>query len=319
MARNDGFTYRERLPREAEHETLIAYLCRRYGHSTQSEWAARIDAGHVLVDARPAAPEVALRSGQELIWHRPSWDEPDAPLTFAVIYEDDDLLAVAKPAGLPTLPGAGFFQSTLLHQVRRYAPNATAIHRLGRWTSGVVLFARHRAARAELSRQLRVQAVRKRYRALAGGDPPWDGLTIDRPIGPVPHAALGSVHGAEAGGKPSVSRVEVLERRSSSFLCDVTIATGRPHQIRIHLAAAGHPLVGDPLYVAGGVPAADNRALPGDPGYLLHAVEAALRHPRTGEELVVSCPPPPALSMTERSATASRPCSESCAPGIPNP
>jgi 23S rRNA pseudouridine1911/1915/1917 synthase len=225
-----------------------------------------------------------------------------------VLYEDDDLIAVSKPAGLPTLPGANFLQHTLLHQVRRVAPEAKAVHRLGRWTSGLVLFARHRAARAELSRQLRAREVRKRYRALATGDPPWDGITIDRPIGPVPHALLGSVHAAANNGKPSVSRVEVLQRRSGSFLCDVHIATGRPHQIRIHLAAAGHPLVGDPLYVEGGVPAASSSAVPGDPGYLLHAVEAVLTHPANGRELVLTCPPPEELTLAHSGAKPSHPC-----------
>jgi len=295
MSRNDGFTYRERLGSSAESTTLIAYLGDRYRHSSRSEWTSRIEAGDVLVDAKPSAIDVVLRPGQELVWRRPPWDEPEAPLDFAVLYEDDDLLAVAKPAGLPTLPGANFLQHTLLYQVRRSAPAAVALHRLGRWTSGLVLFARNRPAAAEMARQLRAREIRKRYRALAGGDPCWDTITVDRPIGPVPHAWLGSVHAADDHGKPSVSRVEVLERRGEAFLCDVVIATGRPHQIRIHLAAAGHPLVGDPLYVAGGVPAAATQAVPGDPGYLLHAAEVAFRHPRDGRALVVVCPPPAEL------------------------
>jgi len=297
MSRNDGFTYRERLGPEADSTTLLAYLGHRYRHSSQAEWTERIEAGDVLVDARPAAKNVVLRHGQELVWRRPPWDEPDAPLAFAVLYEDADLLAVAKPAGLPTLPGANFLQHTLLHQVQRYAPEAVALHRLGRWTSGLVLFALNRSARAEMARQLRAREIRKRYRALAGGDPPWDTITIDRPIGPVPHVLLGLVHAAAENGKPALSRVEVLERRAGAFLCDVSIATGRPHQIRIHLAAAGHPLVGDPLYLAGGVPAAATEAVPGDPGYLLHAVEMAFRHPRDGNNLVLTCEPPTELAL----------------------
>ncbi len=295
MPRNDGFAYRERLGPEGEDEALLAYLCRRYRHSSVSEWTARIASGQVLLDGKPTRPGAVLRCGQDVAWVRPPWDEPEAPLEFAVLYEDTDLLAVGKPAGLPTLPGANFLQSTLLHQVRRYAPEATALHRLGRWTSGLCLFARTRPARVELARQLRAREVGKRYRALAGGEPHWDAITVDRPIGPVPHRLLGSVHAAARDGKPAVSRVDVLERRSTSFLCDVRIATGRPHQIRIHLAAVGHPLVGDPLYVAGGVPAVATEAVPGDSGYLLHAAEATVRHPRTGREIVLTCTPPPVL------------------------
>jgi len=295
MSLNDGFTYRERIGRSAESTTLLAYLGDRYRHSSPSEWTARIEAGDVLVDDRPSAIDIVLRPGQELVWRRPPWDEPFAPLSFSVLYEDDDLLAVSKPAGLPTLPGANFLQHTLLYQVRQYAPEAAALHRLGRWTSGLVLFALNRPAAAEMARQLRAREIRKRYRALASGDPSWDAITVDRPIGKVPHATLGSVHAADDHGKPSVSRVEVLERRGEAFLCDVVIATGRPHQIRIHLAAAGHPLVGDPLYVAGGVPAAATRAVPGDPGYLLHAAEVTFHHPRDGAQLVLACEPPAEL------------------------
>jgi 23S rRNA pseudouridine1911/1915/1917 synthase len=103
------------------------------------------------------------------------------------------------------------------------------------------------------------------------------------------------VHAATVLGKPAFSRVTVLERRADSSLCDVRIETGRAHQIRIHLAAAGHPLLGDPLYVAGGIPAPDTNAVPGDPGYHLHSAELGFRHPGTGHELVITCEPPALL------------------------
>jgi 23S rRNA pseudouridine1911/1915/1917 synthase len=294
---NDGYEYRERLGPEADGRTLLEYLGRRYRHSSPSEWVARIASGHVLIDGRAGYCDSVLRRGGELVWRRPPWVEPDAPRSFSVLYEDDDLLAVAKPSGLPTLPGANFLHATLLYQVRAYAPDAAPVHRLGRWTSGVVLCARNHNARTALMRQWSAQAVVKRYRALACGLPDWEETTITAPIGPVTHALLGSLHAAAANGKPALSHVTVLERRADCFLCDVCIATGRPHQIRIHLAAAGHPLVGDPLYVAGGLPVTDTQALPGDPGYHLHAAELRLRHPRTGRELVIACEPPSLLRL----------------------
>jgi 23S rRNA pseudouridine1911/1915/1917 synthase len=124
-----------------------------------------------------------------------------------------------------------------------------------------------------------------------------DAFIVEVPIGPVPHPLLGSVHGASPAGRASRTEVVVLERRDGLFLCEARIATGRPHQIRIHLAAAGHPLAGDPLYGPGGVPPAGCRALPGDPGYSLHAMELRVIHPRTGRELAVTCPPPPRLRL----------------------
>lgn len=298
MQLNQGCEYRERLGPDAEGQTLLAYLSRRYRHSSPEEWAARIAAGRVRLDAWAGQAESALRRGSELVWDRPPWAEPEAPRSFAVLYEDDDLLAVAKPAGLPTLPGANFLQATLIHQVQRYAPDAAPVHRLGRWTSGLVLCARNHRARTALMRQWSAKEIGKRYRALASGLPEWEELAISTPIGPVPHALLGLLHAASPEGKPALSQVRVLERGAGSFLCDVRIETGRPHQIRIHLAAAGHPLVGDPLYVVGGLPASDTQAVPGDPGYHLHAAELSFRHPRTGGEVVVECAPPPRLRLS---------------------
>jgi 23S rRNA pseudouridine1911/1915/1917 synthase len=294
---NRGYEYRETLGPAADGQRLLDYLVRCYPHATAAEWAARIAAGQVLLDARTARPDRVLQRGRELVWRRPPWIEPEAPRTIAILYEDEDLLAVDKPAGLPTLPGANFLETTLLYRVRTCAPDAAPLHRLGRWTSGLVLFARNRQARSTLVGQWSTPAVGKCYRALAGGVPAWDELTVTAPIGPVPHAVLGTVHAATPVGKRSLSHVAVLERRADAFLCDVRIATGRPHQIRIHLAAAGHPLCGDPLYIAGGRPAPDARALPGDPGYHLHSAELRFHHPRTGRELVVGCPPPPLLRL----------------------
>lgn len=288
---NGGFVYRERVPREGDGEPVLAYLARRYRHSDEDAWRARLAAGEVTLDGAAVREGDRLRTGQRLEWHRPPWQEPDVPLAWAVLHRDQHLLAVAKPRGLPTVPNGGFLEHTLLHLVQRTHPEAVPLHRLGRGTSGLVLFARTPDARSRVSSAWRTQRVLKVYRALASGAPAREAFTIDQPIGPVPHPRLGSVHAALATGRPAVSHVRVLERRGGASLLEVTIETGRPHQIRIHLAWAGHPLVGDPLYAPGGLPRAEP-GLPGDPGYRLHAHRLTLEHPATGEGLSLECAPP---------------------------
>jgi len=295
MESNRGHKYLEQLARSADGAILSDFLARRYRHSSEREWIERIRAGLVRIDGGAVEPDTRLAAGQWLSWSRPGWIEPAAPLDFGVLYDDGDVVAVAKPAGLPTLPGAGFLEHTLLHQLRRYRGGLRPLHRLGRHTSGIVLCATSGASRDSLSRAWGRRKVRKTYRARASGRPRRSSFEITAPIGPVPYAPLGTLHAASPSGKPARSLVRVVEQRGRDFLCDVEIVTGRPHQIRIHLAAAGHPLVGDPLFADGGVPAASCRALPGDGGYALHAIELRFPHPVIGRDVTVRCGPPRAL------------------------
>jgi len=294
---NQGYEYREQIDARGAGLTVREYLAAAYRHSSEAEWTARLENGEVCLDGRRVQGSVVLKPGQWLVWRRPPWEEPDVPLAYAVLYSDEDLLAVAKPRGLPTVPAGGFLDNTLLALVRRICPEATPVHRLGRGTSGIVLLARTARARSVLAAALRRSEVTRTYRALAGGLPGRDAFTVGSPIGPVPHPLLGSVHAANPAGRPALSLVEVLERRTGCSLVGVRIKTGRPHQIRIHLACAGHPLLGDPLYAPGGVIVEGGCALPGDPGYLLHAESLRLLHPATGEPFELWCRPPPELRL----------------------
>jgi 23S rRNA pseudouridine1911/1915/1917 synthase len=291
--------YSEQVDAGGAGRTVLEHLCSRWERAPEDEWRARIEAGEVRVEGAVAAAGQPLRAGQRLTWERPPWDEPDAPVCTAVLHEDAELLAVAKPRGLPTMPGGGLYlESTLLALVRGLYPGASPVHRLGRDTSGVVLFARTPEARAGLQRALRERRVRKVYRALCAGHPAADAFDVDAPIGEVPYPPTGTLHAATPGGRPSRSLVRVLERRggaAATSLLEVEIETGRPHQIRIHLAYAGHPLVGDPLYGPGGLPFPGGTAVPGDPGYRLHAFRIEFAHPRTGTPVEVECAPPPVL------------------------
>ncbi len=293
---NGGFAYAERIESRGDGLPVLEYLAGRYAHSSSVEWAAHLHAGLVRLDGRAAAPWDVLRKGQTLVWLRPPWEEPEVPLAFAVLYRDSDLLAVAKPSGLPTMPAGGYLEHTLLTLVRRHYPEASAAHRLGRGTSGVVLFTRNREASARILEAWRDHRVGKVYRALVQGHPTQDTFTCETPIGPMAHPTLGSVFAASPAGKRALSQVRVLERREGCSLVEVAIETGRPHQIRIHMAASGHPLVGDPLYGAGGGWVGDGSALPGDEGYRLHALRLSLVHPRTGLPLRVECAAPPILT-----------------------
>lgn len=299
---NRGWAYREQVDRSAQGQTVLDYYTQRYRHSRRAEWQSRIQAGQILLNEAKTTAETRLLAGYWLTYQRPPWQEPEVPLAFDVLYEDTDLMVVAKPSGLPVLPGGGFLEHTLLWQLQERYPQETPtpIHRLGRGTSGLMLLARSPKARTYLSQQLRDRQMQKIYRALAQGNSMPDRFTITEPIDKQPHPELGYIYAAHPQGAFAQSDCVVLRRDAEAALLDVTILTGRPHQIRIHLAAAGYPLVGDPLYAIGGVPMLDRSSetgkvpVPGDCGYHLHALHLSFTHPN-GQPMTLTCPPPLAL------------------------
>ncbi len=295
MTLNQGYAYAETVAGAWRGRSVLAYLSSRHRHSSEDVWKARLGNGEISLNGLRVGPEAILIGGERLVWQRPPWDEPLVPLDYALLHEDECMLAVAKPSGLPTIPAGGFLEHTLLALVRRRDPHATPVHRLGRGTSGIVLFARSPTARSRLTADFRDNRITKVYRALASGRPSGERFAITAPIGPLPHPRLGTIHGACEHGKPSWSEVRVLQRHEDASIVEVRIRTGRPHQIRIHLAAAGHPLVGDPLYPIGGRPRQDCHALPGETGYRLHAERLKLHHPLTDTPLEIWCAPPPDL------------------------
>jgi 23S rRNA pseudouridine1911/1915/1917 synthase len=294
MHLNQGYSYCKQLDAKARGHTVLLYLEQHYQHSTKQEWLERLQRGEILLDGKTASGAEHLRAGRRLVWNRPPWLEEDTPQTFEIIYQDESLLVVNKPGGLPTMPAGGFLENTLFSFVRKKFPTAQPLHRLGRGTSGLVVFALTRAAASSLSKLWRNHEVEKHYRTLASGVAVQDEYKIDAPIGLVKHSKLGDVYAASEKGKASSSLAKVLEKRDRTTLFAVQIFTGRPHQIRIHLAFIGHPLVADSLYDVGGKPL-DNPTLPGAGGYLLHAERLKFLHPVTQAGLELLAAPPDEL------------------------
>jgi RluA family pseudouridine synthase len=228
---------------------LSAWLAARLGVG-EEEARRRVAAGSVYLDGRRARdPASRLRAGQRVAVH-------PAPATTAaswrVAFEDAEALAIDKPAGLAVAAERGGGRSLDVEVAARW-PGATLVHRIDRDTSGLVLFARGRAARQRLHAALATGGIQRLYAAVIAGAPPDDDLRLEWPIGPDP-ADPRRMRAGVPGGKPALSLVHVERRAADRALVSVELVTGRTHQIRVHLAAAGHPLLGDRLYA--GPPAA---------------------------------------------------------------
>ncbi|MFM8674933.1 MAG: RluA family pseudouridine synthase [Vulcanococcus sp.] len=314
-ARNGGHAYRDRVDRAWP--SVVGYYAAHYGHSAASIWRQRLAAGEIQCNGQRLRADGPLAAGDQLVWHRPPWWEAAVPALHqgAIVFDDGDLLVLDKPSGLPVLPAGGFLRHTLLAQLEALVAGAPLpVHRLGRFTSGLLVCARRPATRAWLSAQLRDSTradpaasagpvpCRKLYRALTTPLPdPWtpgSTETVAWPIGRRPHPLLGEIwcglSPGQGDGLPAHSRFTLLQRRPESCLVEVAIATGRPHQIRIHAACLGAPLLGDPLYGSGGEARPD--ALPGAGGYWLHAHRLELLRP-DGCRLELEAPPPRELQQ----------------------
>jgi 23S rRNA pseudouridine1911/1915/1917 synthase len=253
-----------------------------------------IEEGHVRLDgARAAPPSRRLRAGQRLEVDLVPTDESRAfrpqPMALARLYEDEHLIVIDKPAGLVVHPAPGHWQGTLLngllahHAGATLLPRAGIVHRLDKDTSGVMVAGKTLPAVTALVRMIAARDVHRRYHALAHGRVEPARQSIEAPIGRDPAQRLRMA--VVAGGKPARTDIErVAEHdRISALVC--TLHSGRTHQIRVHLASKGHPLVADTLY--GGKPAL------GLARQALHAVRLELRHPISGAPLVFDSRPPP--------------------------
>ena len=167
---NSGFTYSDRIVKGDAGISVLEFYYRHYPRFSEDEWEERIRGGQVSCDGRTLATGDMLATGMLLEYHRPAWEEPEVPTAVDVLLEHQLCMVFDKPAGLPVLPGGGFLEHTLLHIVRtRFGEDLSPMHRLGRGTSGAILFARGAVAGAALAGAMRERRVHKTYLALASG------------------------------------------------------------------------------------------------------------------------------------------------------
>ncbi len=287
-------TFRLSVPPEARGERLDRWLHARFPDLSRSRIQRLVEGGWILVDGRP--PRKAgqrLRGGEEVHIHipppEPTTLEPE-PIPLEIVYEDEDLAVLVKPAGMVVHPAPGHATGTLVHALLHRYPDLEVggterpgiVHRLDQGTSGLMVVARTDAAHRALTAQMAAREVFKVYWALVHGHPPERG-TVDAPIGrhPVDRKRMAVV----SGGREARTHYHVLARGGEVSLLELKLETGRTHQIRVHMAHLGHPLVGDPVYGRRRDPMGLERPF-------LHAARLAFRHPRTGRRLVFQAPLP---------------------------
>ncbi len=271
---------------------------------SRAELARWIVAGELTVNGHVGKPKNKLIGGETLTLKalrsvREAWQEAQA-IGLDVVYEDDHLLVINKPAGLVVHPGAGNPSGTLVNGLLHHRPElsrlprAGVVHRLDKETSGIMVVAASEVAHVRLTRMIQARKVQRAYVCICEGRM-VAGQDIDKPIGRDPHVRTRQAIGED--GKPARTVIRVRERYRAHTLVDARLETGRTHQIRVHMQSIGYPLVGDRRYGARGkVPTGASSALIATlhafPRQALHAWRLAFQHPLTDEALVFEAPWP---------------------------
>ncbi|NPV29731.1 MAG: RluA family pseudouridine synthase [Firmicutes bacterium] len=292
-------TYRFEVPPEADGKRLDYFLSRQTPFLSRSQVQRLIEKGLVLVNFRQARSSYRVRANDQIEMKVPPPDEvalrPES-IPLEIVYEDDDLLVVNKPPGLVVHPAPGHSGGTLVNALLNHCPNLPGIggylrpgivHRLDKDTSGLLVVSKTDLAHQSLTAQLKARQIKRKYLALVHGEVREEEGMIDAPLGrdPKNRKKIAVV----PNGKEARTFYRVKERFPGYTLLDVELETGRTHQIRVHLAYAGYPVAGDPVY--------GPRRNPLDlPGQALHAYRITFTHPRTGEFLSFEAPLPPAFA-----------------------
>ena len=267
------------------------------GALTRSQAARLIAEGLVRVNGKPAAKSARLSGGETVTVDVPEPRETaltpqDIPLD--VVYEDDDVIVVNKPTGLVVHPAPGHPDGTLVNALLHHCGDSLSgiggekrpgiVHRIDRDTSGLIIAAKNDAAHLALSAQLKDHSLSRTYECLVNGNMKQDSGAVDAPIdrNPADRKKMAVV----PTGRRAVTHWEVVARYPGVTHLRCRLETGRTHQIRVHMAYIGHPILGDTVYGA-------KKPVPGLTGQCLHATGLRFVHPRTGEPVELHCPLPP--------------------------
>lgn len=326
MSQRSAHTLTSKISVKYKNLTLIEYLCRRFTYQPREKWLERIGEKRFLVDGVLASAETHLTQGAIVSYDVPPFPQPDANFDYSIIYEDEWLLAINKPANL-RVHGEGRYMMANLSYHLWYKndppyPNAKLINRLDSDTSGVVLFAKDPAMAREMGWLFERRQVEKTYLALVHGTPEADAGIIDLPIGKIdnpkyakkgriPRSIVNAPKSRDAvtgyavlkhfSTKPSPILTHKLSSQPDNShtitLLRLTPKTGRTHQLRVHLVALGCPIVGDRLYLLDDEQYVDWRENRDKPHYAdllgrqaLHSASTAFIHPITKEQTIISAP-----------------------------
>ncbi|WP_298482463.1 RluA family pseudouridine synthase [uncultured Ruminococcus sp.] len=284
------------IPPEMAGERLDKWLAAQESVSlTRSLLQSRMEQGHITVNGKPVPKNYRQRSGDvvEIVLPEPeplSLEPENIPLD--IVYEDDDVLVVNKPKGMVVHPAPGHATGTLVHALLYHCGDRLSgingvirpgiVHRIDRFTSGLLMVAKNDIAHQALSEQIQAHTFTREYQAVAMGHFREPAGTISAPIGrhPVDRKKMCVT---EKNSKPAVTHYEVLTEYQRATHLRLRLETGRTHQIRVHLAYMGHPVLGDDVY---------GKAFPGIEGQCLHAAKIGFLHPTTGAYLEFECPLP---------------------------
>ena len=285
-----------RASEESKNQRLDAFLASSLDGLTRSQAARLIESGEVAVNGKTAGKSYKLAGGEDIAVTLPEPEPVEAvpqDIPLDVVYEDADVIVVNKPSGMVVHPAPGHPDGTLVNVLLYHCAGTLSgvggalrpgiVHRIDRDTSGLIIAAKNDAAHQYLSAQLADHTLARTYECIVVGALREDRGTVDAPIArhPTDRKRMAVV----AGGREAVTHWEVIARYPGYTHVRCRLETGRTHQIRVHMAYIGHPILGDTVYGA-------KKEVPGLTGQCLHAVGLRFLHPRTHEVVELSCPLP---------------------------